>query len=483
MKATDYGIPLDVELTLTPRPDQIEAFNTIRQWQHAADYSQVGTGKSLVSYLYIMDKLASGKKVLVVMPPALIPQYVMNFEKFAPDLAFTSKIIEKDRATRHAEMDEWDNSQWPDMLFMSYQLYLKYFKQLKPYKVLVADEAHAVSNVGTKNFQSMFMHVWSRNLDLLLMTATPTTTELETAYGQIRLRSPEKYASFGQFQRMHCIYAAMDVGGKLRKQIVGYKDIGIINTNLMEKAIRRRAVDVLSLTEPTIIDHNVVMSREHAQLYRELLEAWVLEKGDELLIARNQQALRQMALQIITNVEQFTEDSIEDAPMANLLAIVESIDLTKTKLIIFCNFQGTVRKLARVLKKYNPALVYGDGHAAEGVEKLQNDESCRVGILNFQSGSSGFNLQHICHHAIIYEAIGSPGLLEQAIGRIHRGGQENPVIVWIFRYCRTKSERLFNKNLKRAEDIKQSLADPKSYVDFIQSETLADVKEDVGLAF
>ncbi len=481
--------PPGLECSLTPRPDQVEDFLQLLQWPQGANYSQVGTGKSLVSYLYLTAKLMEGKNILIVMPPPLLPQYIHNFKVITYEGAPCAVArLHPEPKPRHAQMDKWDLSGWPPILAMSYQMYVKYHKSLMTagYDCIIADEAHMVSNVSTKNFSALFQHVWGKGADLLLMTATPTTTELRSAYGQIRLRSPKAYSALSQFERMHCIFAHKELStGKMVPEIVGYKDVETINQHLMDKAVRRRAKDVLSLQELNVIDHQVLLHPKHSELYRRLLEEWMLELGDELLVARNKQALRQMALQIITNLQAYTEEALQDEPVANLLAIADSVNLAETKLLVFCNFRATVEKLAGVFANYNPALIYGDSNVQRNVDKLLTDDTCRVGILNFQSGGAGFNLQSVAHHIVMYEAIGSPGMVEQAIGRAHRGGQEHPVIVWIFRYNRTISTKLFKKNFGRAEDIKRSLSDTECFVDFLTSSdtvtTADELRAELGI--
>lgn len=461
--------PEDWTIDLTPRTDQLEALAALLSWKRSADYSEVGTGKSLVSYLYIITKLLDGKKVLVIMPPPLIGQYLENF-KMVKGHNYSIGVLHKVKGKRHDIMDDWDTQGWPDVLAMSYQLYVKYASSCQQYSVVVADEAHALSNVATKAYQKAFIHTYSWNADLLLMTATPCTTELKSAYGQIRLRNMQAYTSIDQFERKHCIFAANEIAsGKKIKTIVAYHDIAGIQEHLMAQAVRRRAKDVLSLKELNIFNHSVYLSRDHEQLYQRLLNEWMLELGEEVIVAKNQQALRQLALQTITNPARFSEEAIDDEPLANLLAVMGSIDTSKTKVLVFCNFRDTVRKLDRELAHLNPALIYGDSNVPKNVEKLLTDDTCRVGILNFQSGGSGFNLQSVAHHIIVYEAIGSPGMIQQAIGRVHRGGQEHPVLVWIFRYAMTMSTKLFNKNFKRADDIRVSLSDETSFVDFIDN--------------
>lgn len=472
----DSNIPEHVVLTMKPRSDQIEDFFLLDELQRGAIYSEVGTGKSMVSYLYIMSALYQRSKVLVLMPPPLIPQYRRNFEAIVRGHEFTNDILVKNIAKRNKKFALWDKGGWPDVLFVSYQMYLRYSKKFMAagYGTLVADEAHMASNASSKTFQEMFFFVHRGKARVLLMTATPMPTEVRSAYGQIRLRHLEFYSSIEEFDRLHTIYAAPnpDAENKNIKIITGYKDIDVVEQRLMTGAVRRRAKDVLTLKELNIIEQHVELEEDHAALYKKLLLERMLELGDELLVARNSQALRQMALQIITNIDKFTDPAappIEDWPLEQLKLIIQKVELTKNKLIVFCHFKDTVLKLSRVFAEYNPALVYGDSDKPTNVNKFLNDPTCRLGILNFRSGGSGLNLQSDCHHVVIYEATGSPADIVQGIGRVHRGGQEHPVIAWIFKYRFTLSGRLFGKAYNRALDIQEAMADDESFVDHIKS--------------
>jgi SNF2 family DNA or RNA helicase len=478
------GIPDQVKVTLEPRQYQVQdAEYFLCCPQRSANYSEVGTGKSLTSYLYIMGKLFQGKGVLVIMPPGLIYQYMENFKVIEGHL-FTFAKLHHDRTKRHKEMYRWDIEGWPDCLFLSYAMFVKYasaLRQIQRYSVIVADEAHSISNVTTQGFAAVYSFIQKVQGDLHLMTATPTPTELQGAYGQIKLKTPGAYSSLDQFDRMHVEYAhkqIMVVGKDGRERphkvqtIVGYKAVDALQENLMALAIRRRQKEVLPMDDVTIVDHQLCLTGKHEELYTRLMAERLLELGDEILVAKNASALRQMALQIITNPNKFVEQGkeftpAEIEPLVTLLALIASMPLKETKLIIFCHFTATVEMLAKVLAQYNPALVYGGSDTQKNVDKLLKDDTCRIGILNFASGGAGFNLQSVCHQAIVYEAIGSPGTIQQGIGRIHRSGQQHPVVVWMLRYCLSLSSKLMNKAFMRAGDIKESLGDDTSWVDFV----------------
>jgi len=482
-------LPLGQEelyLTLQPRADQVEDYLTLVSWQRCANYSEVGTGKSFVSYLLIMKSLLEGLRVLVVMPPPLIPQYIYNFHKILPGNPYTVVRLHKAKATREKDMAAWTSQgKWPQVLVTSYQLFVKYHRELYAkgcYGLLVADEAHNIGLVQTHAFRAFFCFVYGRRpIKLLLMTATPAMTEIQSNYTQVKLRDPKVYTNLDQFDRMHVEYETRTIqvnnkkGQEMPKKIQvisGYKNLDTLQVNLMRGAVRRRAAEVLSLEAPTIIDHLVILEPKHEALYQTLLQERILELGEEIRVAKNASALRQMALQIITNPNLYMPPESplpgsDISPLEVLKSLLGVMPLKESKVLVFCHFQNTVKMLEKELSEYNPALVYGGSNTDTNVKKLLEDGTCRIGILNFASGGAGFNLQGVSHHVIVYEAIGSPGMIQQGLGRVHRGGQQKPVVAWIFRYGASLSARLLNKALERAGSIKVTVGDDFCFADFI----------------
>jgi SNF2 family DNA or RNA helicase len=462
-------IPDDIEVTLTPRDYQLEDIKTLVPLKRCSNFSEVGTGKSLVSYIWAMDRLFSGKKVLVVMPPALIEQYLGKFSVIQGH-PFTMSRLNKDKKKRDKEMAEWRANGWPDVLGMSYQLFCKYFKELKHYHALIADEAHCLSNASTSTFQAVFYTLLRGDMDFLEMTATPCLTELRSAYGHIRLKTPHAYKDLAHFDRQHVIYQISD---ERVATIVGYNKIEEIEGHLNAYSVRRRADDVLTLQTPTLIDHEVLLSYQHTELYLTLLtERMLALGGDELIIARNKSALRQMALQLITNVENFTEDRLQDdEPLENLKTILES--LADKKVVVFAHFVATIEKLAKVFKHLNPAVVYGGSDAPSNVAKFVEDPTCRLILMNYRSGGAGVDgLQLVSNHMVFYEPTGSPGDITQAFGRLQRSGQEKAVMGWVFRYVlsggpKTLSNKLLLKAELRSIGIKKVLNDVISVLDYM----------------
>lgn len=446
-----------------PRGYQLNDLKELVGWKMASDFSEVGTGKSLKSYLYLLYYCLKGHKAVVVMPPPLIPQYMAEFNKIFPNHGLDTLQLNMSVKKRDEMMTRvTDPSSMPDITFMSYQMFVKYhmWYARMGVSVLVCDEAHAIKGVTTKNFKSVFRFTMETGCQFLEMTATPTTSELRDSYAHIRLKVPTAYPSLRVFDDRHTIYK--DIGDF--PKIVGYKDVDTMKKHLNTFSVRRRSVDVLSLKEPMVVEQRVDLASAHRNLYKKLLKERMLEMGDRLLIGENPQKLRQMALQIITNVHEYTESKITNEPVQMLKAIRESIGLDK-KLLVFCNYRATVKNLAATFSELDPALMYGGSDVPKNVRKFNEDPGCMLAVANYRSGGAGFNLQEHCHNIVFFESTGVPSELVQAIGRLQRSGQNEVVNAWLLRYTNTISVRLIDAAMGRAKEVKYLMQDKQTVLD------------------
>ena len=442
----------------TPRKYQKEDTDFLFNHKRSADWSDVGTGKSLKSYLYILRHLEQGRKVMVLMPPPLLGQYIHEFNRIFQDHGYTQSTYNIPLLKRKKLFTKKKT----DIVFMSYQMFVKYYSKLGTYSVVVCDEAAALKSSDTKLYRFMQAHLQRTDGHFLEMSATPLKIGMVDAYGHINLRDPGAYRDFSAFERRHISYALV----RRFKKIVGYRNKEELIGHLNRNSVRRLSDKVLDLKKPNVIEHHVIISDEHRNLYKKFLRERILEMGDLLIVALNQQALRQHALQLVTQVERYSKEGIdEDIPLSNLKSIVESIDTGTTKVLVFCQYRETVKKLDRLFEGMNPALIYGGSVTSKHADKFLNDDSCRICFAHYRSGGSGFNFQSVSHNVIMFEPVGVPADMVQAIGRVHRSGQEHAVNVWIFNYAQTLFSRLVDSALERDKDIKELMLDEKTILE------------------
>jgi SNF2 family DNA or RNA helicase len=127
--------------------------------------------------------------------------------------------------------------------------------------------------------------------------------------------------------------------------------------------------------------------------------------------------------------------------LAKLPAIAEAIteDLTTNripKLVVFAIHKVGVRWLAEKLKRFNPLTISGDTPAEKrqpSIDRFQSDSSVRLIIGNIAAMGTGVDgLQNVCDEALFCEQDWVPSSNAQAVMRLCRIGQKNPVRARIF---------------------------------------------------
>ena len=95
------------------------------------------------------------------------------------------------------------------------------------------------------------------------------------------------------------------------------------------------------------------------------------------------------------------------------------------KVLIWSTFVGNILSLERLLKPYNPAVIYGsvsDKDREQQLKKFRESDKCSVLITNAQTLGEGISLHQVCHDAIYLDRNYNAGLYLQSLDRIHRLG-------------------------------------------------------------
>lgn len=482
-----------------PRDYQVTGLNSCLREMWYGLWDDPGTGKTVVSQAAACYWVSEGYKVLVLTLSNLLGQFYEDFiETFEGiDKYLDIHVFDHDAPKRRKLEAAWDEQgKWPEVLIMTYDCFSNLFAAKcttgKPdwfyergYRVMVADEIHKrFSNVDTTLFKRF--QAWRDNggsvplmpphneTIVMPMTGTPISRTLTDAYAVIETVNPGQYVSFRHFERVHCLYAKVKLkdpivtkGGKKVSQIrqlTGYRNHDIVNTHLFAKGRRVHKDQVLSLEEPNIRRVKVRLSDEHYILYSKLLRERFLEIGDEVILALNQQTLRQHALLLVSCPEAFLSEE-DQAGMTNnvqeaVLSWLEEADLTQQKVILFFNRRESIKRYGEMLKEHNPAFMYGDITNKERErQKFLHDDTCRLLIANPRSASAGLNAQHVSHNVLFVEPTGVYGDFKQGMERVLRSGQEHVVDVGVIEALRTVAPKAIKNMLNAEMDIERAVLD------------------------
>lgn len=486
-----------------PRDYQVTGLNLALKNHWWGLWDDPGLGKTLMSQTWSIYWVSEGYKTIVITLSTLIGQYMDDFLETFQGIDRYMDIQRfdygpKKRAKLEAEWEE--RGSWPDVLIMTYEGWANLFKEKCPtsyptwfyergYRAMVADEVHKkLTNVDTTLYRRV--RAWRDNGSVnplkpphnetlfLPMTGTPIQRTLTDAYGIIELVNPGQYVGFKHFEREHCQYKTVKLSepiktrsGKLVKQVkqlVGYRNHDKVNKLLFEKGRRVVKDQVLDLAKPNIRRVKVQLSDEHYRLYGRLLKERYLELGDELILANNQQQLRQHALQLVSCPEMFlTEEELQEgfrnAVMEAVLAWLEEADLESQKVILFFNRVASIERYGKALEQYNPAYLYGgtgDSRAKDRERmKILEDDSCRLLLANPRSAGAGLNMQNVSHNVLFVEPTGVYGDFKQGLERVARSGQKHVVDVGVIDALRTVSRKAIQNMLTAEMDIEKAVVD------------------------
>ncbi len=176
---------------------------------------EVGLGKTIEACLILHRMLICGKaaRVLVLLPEALVHQW---FVELLRRFNLTFRIVDED-ICQDADQHDAGNAFLDEQLVLSSVEFLVGDRQRTKqalageWDVLVVDEAHHLrwSTSGSSPEYELVEQLSAETPGLLLLTASPEQTGLESHFGRLRLLDPHRYADYQQFTLEHDRYESV----------------------------------------------------------------------------------------------------------------------------------------------------------------------------------------------------------------------------------------------------------------------------------
>ncbi len=437
-------------------------------------WDKPGTGKTLPMTMHALLGMCEGriKRAVVLTPPAVIPNWV----KFLSGITIKAsgqpiKVVgfvgtPKQRADVNLLAYHFS--------VMSYEIFKKDYERLTedlmatigPDKImLICDEGHKIKNLAAANFKHV--KAWHlQGVPIKIATGTPCTIPLDI-YAYTRIKNPDAYRNLNHFVQLHI---AEEDG---YENVTKWKNLDVARQNHITNATETLLSDVRSEMPPITVDEWAYdLDPAHARLYNKLAEEQVLkiESSGEEITALTASALFHKCQQIVLNLDTFTGDP--GARSAGLELAEQWLDeLGDKKLIVVANYQMTNAMLHRVLQSYGAELMYGPMSYVAKIrakDKFIEDPATRVLVMQPESGGVGVDgLQHVCHSMLFLESPPVSRPFEQAVARLMRTGQTNPVQVRIGVACGTVQVRAYKRLLNNDDLIAQVQRTPATLREMI----------------
>jgi len=386
---------------------------------------EVGLGKTIEALMVLLEYQVRGmaKRVLVLAPPALVPQWV-------GELATKAGISARTTDREGDATWEGDGVVVASLATARMQRTAPAV-QAMPWDLVIVDEAHRVKRRGSSSWKLVD---GLRSRFLLLLTATPIETELEELYQLVTLLKPGQFATPAAF-RKRFVDPASPTSPKNRaalRELLG--EVMVRNT---------RASCGLKLPPRYVSTVVVEPGEDERALYAAAMTA--LRTATEPRVRRTAGLLLLEAGSSPAAVRGTLDKVAGDPSFAAIAHAARGddtrkgralVDIVRTggaaQVLVFTRYRATARWLVSVLarERVTHAAVHGELSGADKQAALAAFRAGEVQLLvSTDVGSEGHNLQH-CHRLVNFDLPWNPMVIEQRIGRLHRFGQTTEVEVF-----------------------------------------------------
>ncbi|MHA6757266.1 DEAD/DEAH box helicase [Streptacidiphilus sp. PAMC 29251] len=396
---------------------------------------EVGLGKTIEASLVLAELRLRGlaDRVLVLTPAGLVDQWRQELErKFA-----LPTVIAGGKGWAQAGTDS--GADRPVVLASIASARRDPLKSLvteQPWDLVIADEAHRLRNPRSASGR---LARTLRARYLLLLTATPVENRLQDLYELISLVSPGLLGTPAQFKARH-----IGTGATAGADPAAARDLDGLRARTREVMVRHRRSEVEVLLPQRLAETVLIPpSAEEAELYKAIVTRIRAEaktaSASRLLAMRGLTRLAgsspQAAAPTLAKIgwQDLADQAADVMGSTKADAVLERV-LRHTargeKVLVFTAFRQTLQSLA---DRFGDAGV--DAAVYHGSLSRREKEAAVAAfrqevpvLLSTESAGEGRNLQ-FCHVMINVDLPWNPMQIEQRLGRLHRIGQEQDVVL------------------------------------------------------
>ena len=471
-----------------PYQHQLDALKESCDTTVFAIFMEMGCGKSKVAidnfvYLYRQKKING---VLVLAPkgvydtwyskeiPIHTPENCVNYHAVKWSNANTKKN-KKSLATLYEEEERLN------ILIMNVEaLSTKKGTQfatnflLKRKCMFIIDESTTIKNHQAKrtiNAVRIGKYAYYKRI----LTGSPITKSPLDLYSQAYFLDPALlgFGSFFSFRARYANLVSRSGNGRTFKQVVGYKNLTELNETLLKFSSRVLKKDCLDLPDKIYLKRTIQLTDEQRRIYKDL------QKKAKSLLSQGTVTITHVITQIVRlhqiscGFVRLDNGDISQLPSQRLVELMEILEETDGKVIIWANYRHDIQIIERELTKvYGPRCVgtyHGDvpqERREEVINQFQDPENeLRFFVGNTQTGGYGITLT-AASTVIYYSNNYDLEKRLQSEDRAHRIGQVNKV-TYIDIVCERTVDEKIVKALRQKQSIAQTVMGEEKWKDWL----------------
>lgn len=295
------------------------------------------------------------------------------------------------------------------------------------FDLIVIDEANAYKTVSTKRWKTL-KKVLRPSTKLWMLTGTPASQSPLDAYGLAKLVSPQYVPQYFTAWR-----------DRVMTQVTQFKWVPKLDAqknvfSALQPAIRFKKSECLDLPSVMYQTRHVPLTAQVNKYYKGLKDQMLIEAAGEQITAVNAAAKMSKLLQLSGGAVYTDEgDVIEFDISPRLNALMEVLDETDNKVLVFVPFTHTIDLVSRFLNTQGVISEIINGSVpqrerADIITRFQSTPNPRVLVIQPQAASHGVTLT-AADTVVFWSPVTSVETYLQCIARIDRVGQQNSMTV------------------------------------------------------
>ncbi len=433
-----------------PMAHQKETASFLTLHRRAFVLSEPGTGKTL-SALWAADYLMRRKEVrrcLILCPLSIMHSAWM--QDIGNSVIHRSAVVAHHaHAARRIELIQ-DDYEFVITNYEGLNLIAQEIKNDGRFDLVIVDEANAYKNPQTRRWKALNSIIRPETY-LWMMTGTPASQSPLDAYGLAKLVNPKGVPSFYTAWRDNVMTKITmfkwapkpDAADKVHKAL--------------QPAIRFTKEQCLDLPPVITLTREVPLTAQQAKYYNMIKTQMVAQASGETITAVNAAAALNKLLQVSTGIAYSdSKETVEFDATPRLNVLLEAIEQTERKVIIFALFRAAIETVSEFLTKNGIAVeqIHGGITATKRgdiIKRFQTLPQPQVLVMQPAAAAHGITLT-AADTVIFYGPLMSVEQYVQCCARADRKGQTSDKVTVIHIQGSPVEKRMFQALSSKVDD-------------------------------